>query len=78
MSIPTSTVHNSSVPTYLHLYIFIPVGTVSNSTVPGHSSGQALVSRTWPCSQQFLRIGGWAHVPRVQEVHQLLSCRIQC
>jgi hypothetical protein len=27
-----------------------------------------------PGSQQLLRIGGWAHVARVQEVHQLLSC----
>ena len=24
--------------------------------------------------QQLLRIGGWAHVARVQEVQQLLSC----
>jgi hypothetical protein len=27
-----------------------------------------------PGSQQLLLIGGWAHVPRVQEVQQLLSC----
>jgi hypothetical protein len=27
-----------------------------------------------PSGQELLRIGGWAHVARVQEVQQLLSC----
>jgi hypothetical protein len=61
MSIPTGTVHNSSVPTSIQLYLDTVVD-------------KLLYLVHGPSSQQLLRISGWAHVARVQEVQQLLSC----